>query len=255
MNMRYIIIVLSILQIPPFALAIDFNKPSTAATGALSNDALMQAITKEKFFDLICEKAELIQNNSGPVTPGVPVQNGSGYDPTPTAASLARDAQDAAAREKYGATMRNSNNPGRKAADTPANRAAKVRRGLWFLMNGLTVTGGTVCMADPSLLGKLEGQVCVLMQPPLSDGGMLLKAAFFNSYGRELEKEKECQDAEIRVKSGYDAVVMYYIEKTPANENKAIQAVESARKIPNKCRDKVVDFITYADKRLGQCIR
>lgn len=270
MKTCHIIILLGILQIPQLAMAIDFSKPSSEKVGAQSNEALQQTITKEKFFDMICEKAELIQNNSNQndiadsslksPSPAGKTQNGSGYTYTPGVSVVA--AAEEAIKAKYGFIGRNPalmkdtkpSSPVSSKESIAGKGAAESSKALKLLSQFFFITNGTLCVSGTPV-DKLQGQACLNSTGPLIVGSSFLQTVFFNSYGKDLRKDKECQDAPYRVQDGYSAIVWYYAEKTPANENKAIQAMEEARKIPKKCSEKVVDFLTYADKRLGQCIK
>jgi hypothetical protein len=242
MKILITIVLLGTLQIPQFAIAIDFNKPSTEKVGTASNDALMQTISKETLFDMLCEKAEMIQNNLKPTASGSPASAhimSVGYTYTPA---------------ELPPPSRSNNSPGKRAPATNGVDAAKARRAFNSLAGNFLVFSGTVCIMEPSM-NKVQPQVCSSMIPPYIDGRTFVTTAFFNSYGKDLQKDKECEDAPDRIVSGYAAIVGYYADKNQANENRAIQAVEQARKLPNKCREKVVDFLTYADKRFGKCIR
>jgi len=91
------------------------------------------------------------------------------------------------------------------------------------------------------------------MMPPIITGGVY-ESAFFNSYGVNIEVDKNCADAPYRIKDGVAAFIRYYTDKTPQNENNALGVVEHAKKMPKACGEKVVDYLSYADKRLEKCL-
>ena len=177
-------VLLIALQCFSVAMAIDFNKNSTSVAGAMSNDVFMQALTKEKLLDAVCEKADVIKRT----------------------------------------------------------KTADAKRQLIMLDSPMVSGGRLVTPNEP-----------MMMMPPIVTGGVYA-TAFFNSYGLELKNDKNCADAPYRIQDGIAAFIRYYIEKTPENENNALSVVESAKKIPLVCRDKVLDYLNYADKRLDKCI-
>lgn len=255
MKLRTVIALLVISHYSQAVLSLDFNKSSSEKTGSQSNNALLEQITKEKFFDMICEKAGLIQQIESvdglKRTPTADdMKGGSGYVYVPDAARAAREKKEIEElKAKYG--VKTPNKP--QQNDTSAVSAAKIKA-YKSLSNSLTVTAGKLCMMD-NVVSKLEDPSCVNPQPPLLVGVTgLLNASFFNSYGKNLKNEKECQDAPYRIADGYAAIVNYYAERSPANENNVLKMVESARKMPKACGEKVVDYLTYADKRLEKCM-
>lgn len=110
-----------------------------------------------------------------------------------------------------------------------------------IMLDKLMVSGGKLITPDEP------------MMPPIITGGVYA-SAFFNSYGVDLKADKNCANAPYRIQDGVAAFVRYYIDKTPQNENNALGVVESAKKMPKACGEKVVDYLNYADKRLEKCI-
>ena len=54
-----------------------------------------------------------------------------------------------------------------------------------------------------------------------------------------------------------ELALKYHPDRNPDNpeaEESARVVVEGARQLPRACSREVVDYITYADKRLGKCI-
>ena len=182
MRTRYAFMLLSILQMPQLAMALDFSKPSEAASGEAANNEFMRTITKEKLFDILCEKVEVIK---------------------------------------------------KKPSDAKVN--------LQFLSHPM-VSGGRLYAGNENIA------------PPIVTDGVFIQA-FYNSYGNDLKKNKNCQDAPYRIDPEINYLFRYYATKSPDDKNMAIQGMEEARKLPKGCGEKVVDFLTYVDKRLEQCIK
>jgi len=184
MKRIHIFLLLSIIQVPQLTMALDFSKPSESAAGGAANDVFMQTISKEKLFDMFCEKVTVIKTTAKP---------------------------------------------------------ADANRKLDNLMHLQVSTGRLSTFDDP-------------MIPPLKGG--VYHAAFFNSYGTNLKNSKDCGAAPTRIDHGINSLVRYYAFKRSDDKNKAIEAVASVREImPNSCGTKVVDYLTYADKRMEQCMK
>lgn len=196
LKIQNIALLLALLPVSFGAGAIDFNKPSADSTEAAENAKIKQTIKKEKLFDLLCEKADLIQKAAPP---------------------------------------------------------KEVKRMLRELADGYMVISGTICLFEGFPAEKQQWPACQGKHMTIVGG--LTDDAFFNSYGPALRNDKECQDVRFRLGTGMNALIQYHTARTPANENQVLLAVESARQLPKKCRDMVVDFLAYADKRYGACIK